>query len=553
MKKTRIFSIVISIGVFLPVVGSAYAQDKDKTTEKSGFLDVDSSRFPAAITAELVNGTIEYLGNKSRARIALKWSLLPLDDTLKKQAETDNIEPIICQIRNEDLGESGAWFDKLDDGCKEKFKKAKIVDAQGKLQKQLPDKCAVNEENSFQRLWLCKDGGGYELVKTSIPSSQYFGLLRDNLQLNGLLNSQGIDYSINVNSTLANGEEEKFTVSEKKKIVWKILVYEFPATKSGVNYYRFVTTASIFPNDIYLPIGVRTATLNANVKLKKSKTTIGISERNLGGLIDSPLPVVPPKPSTLNPIPESATTDLTRTLSLFGSPNLGEVVTNNFLGGTKDASLVYGGMIGKNTLEPIVGANLGLADLGDGKLGALIGVGTNSNNTPFYIGPSIQYSILTISGGVRFATNGNSVDTNLAGIFSLDLSQLLGGKREITEFQVANTSTGGNWGRASDDIYKNLALIDYQLTNSTGTSIPEGISVTQTKTCDGTEISPGMNLSLRKDSGFQFIPRGKYKYNEIQNYDLKVDGIKPISQAKPFDACIAEGALEMKLTIKKNK
>ena len=221
MKKTKIFSIVLGIGVSLSVVCSAYAQDKDKTTEKSGFLDIDSSQFPTAITAELVNGTIEYIGKKSKARIALKWSLLPLDDTLKKQAETDNVEPISCQIRNEDLGESGAWFDKLDNRCEEKFIAAKIVDAQGKLQKQLPDKskeqltddkCATNEENSFKKFWLCKKGEGYELAKTSIPSSQYFGLLRDHLQLNGLLNSQGIDYSINVTSTLANGEEEKFSL-----------------------------------------------------------------------------------------------------------------------------------------------------------------------------------------------------------------------------------------------------------------------------------------------------------------------------------------------------
>ena len=340
-------------------------------------------------------------------------------------------------------------------------------------------------------------------------------------------------------------------MGKRKNLVWNILVYEFPATRSGTNYYRFVVTASILPNDIYLPIGVKTATFNANVKLKKSKDTIGIFDLNLGGLTNSPLPVVPPKPSTFNRIPASAATDLTRTLSLFGSPNLGEVVTNNFLGGTRDASLVYGGMISRNTLEPIVGVNIGLADIGDGKLGASIGIGTNSNNTPFYIGPSIQYSILTVSGGVRFATNGNSIDTNLAGIFSLDLSQLLGGKREITEFQVANTSIGGNWGKASDGIYRDLALIDYQLTNLTGASTVKGISLTQIKTCDGKEIFPGVNLSLSNSSGYQFIPRGQYKYNEAQDYDVKVDGLTPISQTKPLDICNAEGAREIVLTVKK--
>jgi len=548
--KTHIllsFLITVSSIFFSINIGLVNAEDKTTGTGKSGFLDVDTSQFPTAITAEIVNGTIDYVNNKKKARLALKWSLLPLDETLKNIAKDSSVQPISCKINNEDLGTSGSWFNKLSQDCQQSFRDALVVDSQNKIEQQLPNKCS--DQNQFQKRWLCK-GEGYTLAKTAILSSQYFGLLRDYLQINGLLTSQGINYSLDATSTLSDGEEEKFSSVSDKKITWNIMVYRFPASTS-INYYRFVVTASVSPIDIYLPPKVKTTKLDVSISLKPSPSTIGIFEPNLGELKGFDLPVELPRDSALNKIPKSrAATELTRTLSLFGSPNLGEVVTNNFLGGTKDASLVYGGMIAKNALEPVVGANLGFANIGDAKLGALIGVGTNSSNTPFYIGPSIQYSILTLSGGFRFATNANAVDTNFAGIASLDLSQLFGGKREVKEFQVENIATGGDWGKASDEIYKNLAAIDYQLTDLTGNQIPKIVSLTQKASCDG-KISPSVNLDIQTQ-GLQFIPKGKYTYNQKQGYLLKDELGQFLSQDTVFNACPDVGAKDLRITIVKN-
>jgi hypothetical protein len=546
-KHRHIISIFASSCLCLFNVGLVNAEDKPAVTVKSGFLDVDTSQLPTALTAEIVNGTIKYVNKKKQARIALKWALLPLDDTLRKIAKDSAIQPIRCKINNEDLKENGLWFSKLSQDCKDYFRKALIVDNQDKIQTQLPDQCS--EQNSFQKRWLCKEKPeGYNLAKTAIPSSQYFGLLRDYLQINGLLSSYGINYSLETTSTLSNGEEDKFSSDSDKKITWDIDVYKFPASTT-INYYRFVVKASILPVDIYIPLDVTATKLDASIRLKRGASTIGILDSNLGELKGFNIPVQNPRSSTLNPL-KNASTDLTRTLSLFGSPNLGEVVTDNFLGGTKDASLVYGGMIAKNSLEPIVGANLGLANIGDAKLGALIGVGTNSSNTPFYIGPSIQYSILTISGGLRFATNTNAVDTNFAGIASLDLSQLFGGKREVKELKIENVSTGGDWGKASDEIYRNLALIDYQLTDLTGNQTPKVISLTQTKSCDDKKSSP-INLDIQT-KGLQFIPRGKYTYNQDPVYVLKsTEEGQLISKDMIFDACPDIGGTDLKITIGK--
>ncbi len=541
------FSIVIS-SIFVPsYVGLVHAQDKTTGTGKSGFLDVDTSKFPTAITAEIVNGTIEYINNKKKARIALKWSLLPLDDTLQKIAKDSLVQPISCKISNEDLGTSGSWFKKLSKDCQQSFRDALVVDSNNNIQQQLPDKCS--DQNKFQKRWLCRKGEGYDLAKTAIPSSQYFGLLRDYLQIDGLLTSQGINYSLDTTSTLSDGEEEKFSSVSDKRITWNIMVYKFRAS-TNINYYRFVVTASVLPIDIYLSPKVATTKLDVGISLKPSPSTIGIFEPNLGELKGFNLPVELPRSSTLNSIPKSASTELTRTLSLFGSPNLGEVVTNNLLGGTRDASLVYGGMIAKNSLEPVVGANLGFTNIGDAKLGALIGVGTSSSNTPFYIGPSIQYSILTLSGGFRFATNANAVDTNFAGIASLDLSQLLGGKREVKEFQLENIATGGDWGQKSDEISKNLASIDYQPKDLTGNQIPKIISLTQKASCDS-KPSPSINLDIQTE-GLQFIPRGKYTYNQKPGYLLQDELGRSIPQDDVFNACLDVGAKDLKITIVKN-
>lgn len=540
------FSIFIS-SIFFPIdTGLVHAQEKTTGAGKSGFLDVDTSQLPTAITAEIVNGTIEYVNNKKKARIALKWSLLPLDDTLRKIAKDSLVQPISCKINNEDLGASGSWFNKLSKDCQKSFKDALIVDSNNKIQQQLPNKCS--EQNQFQKRWLCK-GKEYNFAKTAIPSSQYFGLLRDYLQLNGLLTSQGINYSLDTTSTLSDGEEEKFSSVSDKRITWNIMVYKFPASTS-TSYYRFVVTASVLPIDVYLSPKVTTTKVDVGISLKPSPSTIGIFEPNLGELKGFNLPVELPRSSILNPIPKSASNELTRTLSLFGSPNLGEVITNNFLGGTKDASLIYGGMIAKNALEPVVGANLGFANIGDAKLGALIGVGTNSSNTPFYIGPSIQYSILTLSSGFRFATNANAVDTNFAGIASLDLSQLFGGKQEVKEFQLENTSTGGDWGKASDEIYKNLAAIDYQPKDLTGNQTPKIISLTQKASCDDKPI-PSVNLDIQTE-GLQFIPRGKYTYNRKPEYLLQDELGRFIPQDTVFNACLDVGAKDLKITIVKN-
>jgi hypothetical protein len=556
-KKHRYFlSIVASSLLFLLNIGLVNAEDKPAVTVKSGFLDVDTSQFPTALTAEIVNGTIKYVNNKKQARISLKWSLLPLDDTLRIIAKDYNVQPIRCKINNEDLGENGSWFSKLSENCQDYFRNALVVDDQGKIQTQLPDKCL--EQNRFQKLWLCEgkpgkqgkpegQGVGYGLAKTAIPSSQYFGLLRDYLQVNGLVSGNGINYSLETTSTLSNGEESKSISDSDKKITWDIDVYKFRASTS-INYYRFVVKASVSPINIYLPLDVTATKLDAKISLKRGSSTIGIFDPNLGELKAINLPVQNPKASVLNPI-KSASNELTRTLSLFGSPNLGEVITDNFLGGTRDASLVYGGMIAKNSLEPIVGANLGLANIGDAKFGALIGVGTNSSNTPFYIGPSIQYSILTLSGGLRFATNTNAVDTNFAGIASLDLSQLFGGKREVKELKVENVLTGGDWGKASDEIYRNLALIDYQLTDLTGNQTLKVISLNQIKSCDDKKIS-SVKLDIQT-KGLQFIPRGKYTYNQDPVYILKDKLRQPITQDIVLDACPDVGGTNLEIIIGK--
>jgi hypothetical protein len=194
------------------------------------------------------------------------------------------------------------------------------------------------------------------------------------------------------------------------------------------------------------------------------------------------------------------------------------LVSNNFLGGTNNTSIITGGLINDKVAQPIIGVNLELLDLGSSKAGGLFGIGLTDNNS-LYIGPSFQYSILTLSAGARIFDKKDSTRVEPAGVISFDLSQVIGGKQENKKIELDRSKVGGDWGKASEEIVKDLVLVDWGV--SQNTNIQEPLALVKEKNCTGNAIQPNeyaelpLNISTGEKPSLKFIPQGIYKYQGL--------------------------------------
>ena len=509
-----IISITICISLFAGSLVNAKENNSTKTSgSESGF---NTENVPKAIRLSIVNGIIEYVKNAKQATIILDWELLPLDPILIKLARENyqDGEPVTCSIQNENLGNSSKWIQELTDKCKQRLTEALMVDRledlnyQEKINTSLPSEenftlgssTEKSQGSKFENFWTKDTGEGKKLVLNSgVTASQYFSLLRDHLQLKSLLSSAGIVYSINAPD--AQGDFPRFS---DKDIKWQIKIYRFPASKK-INVYRFTAKATSKPFNLLYPDATDKSNmpLNVGISIKKSEGTIGILEPNLAA---SPVEInIDLSPNTKSLISGTAPTELNTLLSFLGGADLGKIVRNNFLGGTNESSIITGGLISDKVVEPLVGVNLELKNIGDVKGGFLFGVGT-TNKAPLYIGPSLQYSVLTFSAGARIFEKNQATYIDPAGVFSIDLSQLLGGKNQITKLKIDNTKTGGNWGIASEAVAKDLAFISW---TRSGSSI---LSFIKEKNCAGMPVIDGekARFSIATASGSRFIPQGIY-------------------------------------------
>ncbi|TBR60577.1 hypothetical protein B4U84_06895 [Westiellopsis prolifica IICB1] len=515
-----------------------------QTPNKKPGLESEPDLLPRAIRLSIVNGVIEYLQNSKQVTIGLEWSLLPIDENLLESAREfyEKDEPVTCSIRNENLGKSNKWIEDLSEKCQQRLREAFMVSDLKTLNSD------PNSQIKFQKYWNPEENGdGVQLVKQgSVTASEYFGLLRDNIQITNLLKSKGISYSFDVSGATPQGQ---FPRISDQDITWDMKIYRFAVARpqnQPIYIYRFVVKAVIEPFNLTFAKADNTkADLNVAISFKRGEETVGLSNLKL---IASPIPIEiqmkKGQQTNLKKLEDAkAFTQLNTALSFFGSPDLSQIVSNNFLGGTSNTSIITGGLINDKVAQPIIGLNLDLLDLGSSKVGGLLGIGLTDNNS-LYIGPSFQYSILTLSAGGRIFEKKDFTRIEPAGVISFDLSQVIGGKQQNRKIELDESKVGGDWGKASEEIVKDLTLVDWGVTQNP--NIQQSLTLVREKDCTGNQIQPTeyaelpINISTGEKSSLKFIPQGIYKYQGLDKlpiiYALHDDGV-PVEKNFDINFC----------------
>jgi hypothetical protein len=227
----------------------------------------------------------------------------------------------------------------------------------------------------------------------------------------------------------------------------------------------------------------------------------------------------------------------------LNNADFGKLVSNNLLGNLQNASIVTGGLISDKSVDSLVGIDTKFADLGDVKLGGLIGIGLNNNN-PLFVGPSLSYAGLTFAAGARVSSKNDTVKFDPSGLISLDLSQALGGQQPNQKKIVVDKSiVGGNWGVASDEISKNLSLVNWEVTEDTVKNL-KGVPVylVNIKDCNKKDLQSDQQAKIlvkKADPQLRFIPRGIYQFQDQDGKPYKIPGID-----KDITSCQAQGVTE---------
>jgi len=503
--------------------GGAPAGDKPTLTKNT---------VPSAIRVAVANGVIDFVNGTRRATLNLEWELLPKDATLLASERKRNLQVSRFFIPNKDLRDH-SWYRNLRPAYQQLLREAFQTSAS-------PDLPGATED--FREFWAVPHHAGYELAVgeiAAITASDYFCLQRDFLLLSGLLQTKGIRFSVDINGAKARGGNTKLSAEDGSDITWEITAYQFWGS-SKISFYRFAVKAVMQPLPLLFPDTTETeAKLNVGVSILDSPETVGLLQHHFTtGPNAITVGLSEATKDKLQTIADAhALSDLETDLKLIGGGvQLGDIITKGLLGGTTDASIITGGLVGNGKVSQVIGVHQELSRVANASLGVLLGVQPGEDNSLF-VGPSIQFSVITLAAGLRAFEKDKAVANDErartgyagAGVVSVDLSRLTKSKKTVTRIELANATTGGNIGVASDLIARDLALVGWTLK-----SPDPGLSFTLTQMTDRqgngiTDPAKRAIYSVTPTAGdtrqVLFLPIGRYAFGAIpEHYKLTDSG-----------------------------
>jgi hypothetical protein len=464
-----IFVLSVAIGCFLG--NSSSAQNKPTLTGTTSTETIDKE-LPTAIKLGITDGIVRYVNNDKRIKIRLSWEPLPITESLIEQSIKYNFTITKLKISNQDI-ENGQWVNKI----------------------------AGLQPTSID-----------PLARNTIRVSEYMQMQRERNILTALLLSKGGEYSFGLKDDAIGLLPPNFSGN---KIDWYVDVYACKNNK-GDEYYRFTAKAVVAPFDVSINdyANQKEIFYDARFKLKESQYISQIANNLFVSRNSITIPNIDPTQVPSN-FPKSV--DLNKSLSslsgflsiIGGSEQLG-AVTEGFLGGTEDTSIISGGLIGNGGVSALVGVNREFFSIGDDIHGGiLLGLGLG-DKTSLFLGPSLQSSIFTISAGSRIGTQ--NTDINFAGMVAVDLSRLTNSKKNKSTIPINISTSGGGLGQASEQITNKYTLLEYD-------QLSQVFALTRVCDEEGNKISE-QNKNLRNIANLQpnqkskriYLPRGVYKY-----------------------------------------
>jgi hypothetical protein len=485
--KYKALNILASLAMFLNA-GIALAQQTPDPPSSNSTLSESKSSLPNALRVTFSNAIKDFVQNTSKVTVNLEWDLLPDSTSINEAAALQGQPPYLITLHNNNLGQfligedkdanaNNNWLADIK-GDKDYSREEKIAALKEALCGQ--NNCDIGSKESldrgvsnFQKVWGIEGENTKKFVTTTTTSSiktplikpsEYFGLSRDEVVLHALLLSKGIGYSVDVEG--ATPFNPLPISSDGSDIRWEIRLYK--VTKSyrennedkQISFYRSTIKAVIEkPVNLVFPDSDtdRQVVLKPQIAIREGVGFGGVLTRSLipdsiSGNVEAAV-----KAPYENLLQGRGNSTIDTNFLLIGNATLGNVFSKGLIGNAENLSIVGGGLIGSRNVEPLIGANLGLARLGsDASAGVLFGV---SNEETLYLGPSFQISALTVSGGVAVSEENKDTEVDARGMISVDVSRLLSGRQDVQPLKIDPTNTGGNWGVASDAISQELALV----------------------------------------------------------------------------------------------
>ena len=557
MLRQITFATLWSLTVlFTPfqLIQKANAESTD--SEDKGKVVLESLQKFKPWRLAIAKGFIDFSQKIKQVDFNLEWELLAddyLEDTI---ARREFIIPETIIIPNEDLGDPDKWNKHIKSPkAREMLQRALCVDDLSKWQLgeslQNFNKFWLFNENSNEILPCGKTGRGNRLVRKekNLSAANYYGLGRDYTVISSLLASKGIEIYFRVPEENVLGKSNWISSeNDDVDIKWKIKIYEF---KTGdVYYYRYTAQAIVEDFRLRFRAEETKSTLQFSIKSQEDSDVVLLPyalltkdlEINPANIGDDLLP----EELGLGEQEINATNQqLDATLGFVGNQVSG-LVTGGLLAGTEDADIIGGALVDfdDSEIEPLLGANLNLLDLGSvGSGGLLFGI-EPSDDVSLFLGPSLQFSIFTLSPGFRL-TGDDDLESSFAGVFSLDLSSLIGQKPEVKTLEIddSQNETGTEWDRIhyvyNQYLEDNLTILYLTLnTENLGGKLPEEAfclrRIKDKNERDIPPISQEIPELIKSDGEIYFIPQGTYEYIVHQGYLLTDQTGNPVPVSTRF-------------------
>jgi hypothetical protein len=518
-----------------------------------------ASSLATNVRLKVVNGIIERANNTRRIRLAPTWDLLPIHPLLQQQVLyvqglQGSTKPVTrsAVFKNDALKRPGT-----PDLGRDFVSTTPTELEQGDIGGSSLDVDAWHQ--NFRHFW---SGIPVNLLRTgAILPRHMFGLLRDHQLIYALLKSGGVSSSV---------------VSSDKDLVakpvpgtqpdWSVTQFRIRVSSSPETFeYRYVITSSLERYDVSTTAdnaAQEKVTIQAAWQAKQANPSlldkllfnlgVGNSAIEFEDVTIHPAPVLADK---INQVDASGgPSRLEAYVRLFSGVDASDVIAKNILGGTRNASIITGGLVSRDKLTSLVGVNTEFSPFSTAsvKPGYLLGISPSGGNDLF-AGLSARTDVITLGVGLQVSEEdktkrvppqtGTALKGELAGVVSFDLSRLLGGKEERPKLAVSRGTVGGDLGLSSDEIAANLGggilYIDYPPpgNDSNGQPDPNTVPIlylTQFENEKGEPVS-GTNAvrvpvrlyswtPTQSRGKYLFVPAGKYHWDVPPPYVLSIAG-----------------------------
>ena len=515
--------VIAAIACFLTAGSLAVAQGTGEEGSRSPKLI--SSGTASAVRLAIANGVIEFVNNARRATIDLSWDLMPDDPGLRRDTAAFLAGKVTFTVPNDELGDPAKWTRRVRrDEDRDLLERALYIPERVGL-----EGFAKSESNAnFRDYWNKpseEPGSGLALLMDGVVRpSQYFAAIRDHHLITYLLASKGVTCSVFVDGARVAGGSP--VTKSGNEILWDITAYRFSVGSGEADvYYRFTARARVKRFSLLFPDRAEPAATIRTVFAFRNRPPGDFQPDFESAGVQIELP--PASSEQLERIQEGPPTELETILDFVGGVQLGDIVMQGLFPGTAETSVVSGGLVGEGKVQRVVGVNTELLHTSGATFGVLFGVLFDSQNSLF-LGPSIQFSILTLAVGIRAfeSSSGDPDDVSIAGRFagviSIDLSRLTRSKSQVTKLALSESIAGGGWGKSADALGSEHTLLYWSFHDESGDPEPGAVTfrLVQIKDAEGNEISdPAHRATLafalqQADAKevTRFVPKGTYRY-----------------------------------------